>query len=113
MPEAPKNTSATEDMREFITRLEKAAETEGKPDVKEKGTYIQRAGFSLACMVFGLIVIVTLSLLGYWLVANPEGQQVERLFDMIVLKALVPIFTLILGYIFGSREGRPETSETS
>ena len=110
MSEEPKNTSTTEYMREFIARLEKAAATEGQPDVKEKGTYIQRAGFSLACMVFGLIVIVTLSLLGYWLFTNSEGQQVESLFDMIVLKALVPIFTLILGYIFGSREGQPEAS---
>jgi len=100
------------EFRALIDRLERVARTRGEPDLRAKGTYVQRAGFWLACMVFGLIVVVTFCLLGYWLSANAELQHVERLFDIIVLKALVPIFTLILGYIFGSREGRVERSET-
>ena len=31
-------------------------------------------------------------------------EDASKLFDLIVAKALLPVFTAILGYIFGSRE---------
>lgn len=37
-------------------------------------------------------------------------NRTTTLFDLIVVKALLPIFTTILGYIFGSRAARDETT---
>jgi hypothetical protein len=95
-----------------------------------KGTFLQRTGFVLAGSVGALAFIVTMALLGKWIFSAPAApaipagadaatvkailenyrtlQQISiepyaALFEMIVVKVLLPIFTSILGYIFGSR----------
>jgi len=100
-----------------------------------KGTFLQRTGLILAGCVGGLMFVVVLALLGKWLVSAPAApvipqgadanttkallenykalQQIAMepytaFFDMIFLKALLPIFTSILGYIFGSRSSSKE-----
>ena len=100
-----------------------------------KGTFLQRTGLILAGCVGGLMFVVVLALLGKWMVSAPVPpvippgadantakallenykalQQIAMepytaFFDMIFLKALLPIFTSILGYIFGSRSSSKE-----
>jgi hypothetical protein len=38
-------------------------------------------------------------------------ERVTKLFDLIVVKAFLPVFTGILGYIFGSRVDRAEVDK--
>lgn len=98
-----------------------------------EGTFLQRTGLLLAAFVGGLGGGVILALIGRWLwyapavpVIQPGAdpatvkaildnyralQQIAlepftTLFDSIVVKVLVPIFTSILGYIYGSRTNR-------
>jgi hypothetical protein len=100
-----------------------------------KGTFLQRTGLILAGCVGGLMFVVVLALLGKWMVSAPALpviptgtdantaktvlenykalQQIAMepytaFFDMIFFKALLPIFTSILGYIFGSRGSSKE-----
>jgi hypothetical protein len=101
------------------------------------GTWLQRTGVVLAAGVGALGAIVTLALIVKWMLVAPplptippmadanttkailenykSLQQIvlepyTTLFDSIVVKVLLPVFTSILGYIFGSqrnnREGR-------
>jgi hypothetical protein len=99
------------------------------------GTWLQRTGAVLAACVGTLAAIVTLALIGKWictappLPAIPLGtdatgakailenykslQQLAldpytALFDSIVVKVLLPVFTSILGYIFGSQRNHRE-----
>jgi hypothetical protein len=94
------------------------------------GTFLQRTGLTLAVYVGALSCIVTLTLIFGWMRVSPNVpvipsgtdpntvktivenyrslQQVTlepftTLLDSIVAKILLPIFTSILGYIFGSR----------
>jgi hypothetical protein len=96
-------------------------------------TFLQLVGVQLAVGVGGLIAVVILALLGYWIFsatsigvasvsADPEKirqlielqkqardahfQQITLLFDSIVTKCLLPLFTTILGYIFGSQAAK-------
>lgn len=97
-------------------------------NVREKPTWIQLVGFILAAAVGALIAIVTLAVVlyaflhapvapaipvdadtaakliaNYKLLADAQWAGPAGLFDTIVFKALLPVFTVILGYIFGSR----------
>jgi hypothetical protein len=94
------------------------------------GTFLQRTGLILAGFVGGVSGVVILALVGKWIFyapklpvlqpgADPAAvkallenyktlQQIAlepftTLFDSIVVKVLLPVFTSILGYIFGSR----------
>lgn len=98
----------------------------------EEGTYTQRAGMKLAKWVGVLGSAVTLIILAKWiwmtwcvnctnipstasteqadmLVKNYKALQEQafdsasKMFDAIVGKVLLPVFTSILGYIFGAR----------
>jgi len=98
----------------------------------EKLDPVRQAGMRLALGVGLLISVVTLMLAAHWMVTAPwtgvpphfsemntadEKALVEnlktisdlaadrsiKLFDAIVSRALLPVFTAILGYIFGSR----------
>lgn len=105
-----------------------------------EGTFTQRAGMKLAKWVGALGAAVTLMIVGRWiwmtwciscpnipatisaeqattLISNYKALQEQALqsgkdmFDAVVVKALLPIFTSILGYIFGARsqsEGKAE-----
>jgi hypothetical protein len=101
-----------------------------------KGTFVQRAGLWLAGGVGGIIAIVTISLLVFLYEHYPpmprpgagavaggqytieEYKQLSEiaikgtqdLFQTIVAQVLIPVFTAILGYIFGrgSRTGESE-----
>jgi hypothetical protein len=83
---------------------------------------IQRAGFYIAIGVGSLIAIVIIALLaelmGFRTPAIPtasagiddyqrlielSSQRTLDLIDMIVAKILLPVFTTVLGYIFGSQ----------
>jgi hypothetical protein len=96
-------------------------------------TPTQKAGLQLALYVGAMIALVILGVFIEWYRHVPnlpqlvsQGQatdaaqaeatiknyqslyqlaseQSTRLFDLIVVKALLPVFTTILGYIFGSR----------
>jgi hypothetical protein len=100
--------------------------------VKE-GTFLQRTGLVLATSVGALASLVTLGLVIAWIIFTPlvpaipndmdpgkakavienykELQQASlqpllSIFDSIIVKVLLPVFTSILGYIFGSQHGR-------
>ena len=100
-----------------------------------RGTFLQRTGLTLAVCVGSLIAIVTLAIMGKWISSVPPApvippgadattvkailenykalQQIAMepytaLFEMIVVKVLLPIFASILGYIFGSRSDGKE-----
>jgi hypothetical protein len=99
------------------------------------GTFLQRTGLILASCVGALSATVTLVLVGKWIFSAPSTppippgadanafkvilenyktlQQIAlkpytTLFDSIVVKVLLPVFTSILGYIFGSNSTRKE-----
>ena len=101
-----------------------------------KGTFLQRTGLVLAGCVGALISLITIALVGKWIFSVPAPpvipagidattaraildnykalQQIATdsytaIFDMVVVKVLLPIFTSILGYIFGSRGGGKES----
>jgi hypothetical protein len=94
------------------------------------GTFLQRTGLILAAFVGATGAIVILALVGKWLfyappipIIPPIADQAEvkaildnykalqqialepftTMFDSIVVKVILPVFTSILGYIFGSR----------
>jgi hypothetical protein len=102
-----------------------------------EGTFLQRTGLILAGCVGGVAAFVILALVAKWvfyapklpvlqLGADPAAvkamlenyktlQQIAlepftTLFDSIVVKVLLPVFTSILGYIFGSRTDRKNES---
>jgi hypothetical protein len=94
------------------------------------GTFLQKTGLLLATAVGTLASIVTVSLVIGWVWSAPRAPAIPvgmdpaqarilienykllqqaalepflSLFDSIVVKVLLPVFTGILGYIFGSR----------
>lgn len=94
------------------------------------GTFLQRTGLILAAFVGGTGAIVILALVGKWICYAPKLPVIQpgvdpnaakvilenyrtlqqialepftTLFDSTVVKVLLPVFTSILGYIFGSR----------
>jgi hypothetical protein len=99
------------------------------------GTFLQRTGLYLAGSVGVTGAIITFALVGRWIFYAPPVpvipptsdpttakaildnfrtlQQVAlepfaSLFDSIVVKVLLPVFTSILGYIFGSKANKTE-----
>jgi len=86
---------------------------------------VTRIGFILALLLFGYLSLVSVIILVDYFVHTPafpppgtldaaklqEFQQVSqvcvdrtvRLFDQFVLKGFLPVFTAVLGYIFGTR----------
>jgi hypothetical protein len=100
------------------------------------GTFLQRTGLILAGCVGATGAIVTFALVGKWVFCAPAAPVIQPgtdqatvkalldnyrtlqqialepltgLFDSIVVKVLLPVFTSILGYIFGSRANKTET----
>ncbi len=100
--------------------------------VKE-GTFLQRTGLVLAASVGALVSLVTLGLTLAWIIDAPRVpaipnditpekakviienyqalqqsalQPLLSIFDSVVVKVLLPVFTSILGYIFGSQHTR-------
>jgi hypothetical protein len=100
--------------------------------VKE-GTFLQRTGLVLATSVGALASLVTLGLILAWIISGPRVpaipsdmepekakaiienykqlqqaslQPLISIFDAIIVKVLLPVFTSILGYIFGSQHAR-------
>jgi uncharacterized protein (DUF39 family) len=101
----------------------------GDIDLK-KGTFVQRAGLWLATGVGGVIAIVTISLVVFLYIHYPDMprpvtakagaeaaaqytieeykqlsdiavKSAQDLFQTIVAQVMIPVFTAILGYIFG------------
>src|ERR1700719_4157636 len=97
------------------------------------GTFLQRTGLLLAASVGAVGSVVTLALVIKWICYAPpiptlpnnlDREQARllienykllqqatlepfsTLFDSIVVKVLLPVFTGILGYIFGTRSDR-------
>lgn len=100
------------------------------PDIREPPTYVVWAGVRLLWAVLGLIALLLAGLLAYLALATPgviafgspvtpdsfalyqRGsdlvfQRVTTLLDQVVIKVLLPVLTLLLGYVFGARAGRP------
>jgi hypothetical protein len=96
-----------------------------------QGTWTQQAGLRLAAGVGALGTVVTLAIVARWiwaswcwtcpnilssmkpdeidsliknykLLQDQSWQSASQMFDTVVVKALLPIFTSILGYIFGA-----------
>jgi hypothetical protein len=97
--------------------------------VREPPTYAQWAGFRLLWAVLILIAALLLALLAYLAVVAPRVtdfgvpvttdslalyqrasdqvfQRVTDLVDQVVIKTLLPVLTLLLGYVFGARVGQ-------
>jgi len=99
------------------------------------GTWLQRTGVVLAGCVGALGAIVTIALIVKWIFMAPQPptiptgadvntakailenyktlQQIvlepfTTLFESVVVKVLLPVFTAIVGYIFGSQRYRRE-----
>jgi hypothetical protein len=96
-----------------------------------EGTFLERTGLRLAAGVGLLATVVTLAVVVKWSFCAPSApvipanadpasiksilenyktlQQITlepytSLFDSVVVKVLLPVFTTILGFIFGSRK---------
>jgi hypothetical protein len=110
--------------------------SEGAENPITGGTFLQRTGLILAGCVGATGAIVTFALVGKWVFYGPAAPVIQPgadqatvkallenyrllqqialepltgLFDSIVVKVLLPVFTSILGYIFGSRANKTET----
>jgi hypothetical protein len=121
--------------REVVSSAEVLRAGRAEKQVKG-GTFLQRTGLLLAGSVGALASLVTLALIIKWVCYAPSiptiPNDVDRekarvlienykllqqatlepfstLFDSIVVKVLLPIFTSILGYIFGSRNSQNGT----
>lgn len=104
------------------------------------GSFTQRAGLKLAGGVGALGIVVTLLIVYKWISMIPASPDIgpsltkdqvdlltgtykivheqaldasTKLFDAIVTKALLPVFTAILGYIFGARSSSENPSSGS
>jgi hypothetical protein len=116
---------------ELVSPEQIFAETDTQTPV-HPGTWTQRAGMRLAAGVGSLGALVTLIIVVRWIwlssgIPNPTispsltpenvdallknykalhdqaFQSASQMFDTVVVKALLPVFTSILGYIFGAR----------
>src|SRR5579862_2804409 len=112
--------------REIVSSDEVLREGGGEHQVRG-GTFLQRTGLLLAASVGTLASVVTLALVIKWIYYAPSIPTIPNnldrdqarilienykllqqaalepfttLFDSIVIKVLLPIFTSILGYIF-------------
>lgn len=123
-------------------RPDEILQSSGASGTVELGTYTQRAGMKLAKWVGVLGSAVTLIILAKWiwmtwcvnctniaptasteqadmLVKNYKALQEQafdsasKMFDAIVVKVLLPVFTSILGYIFGARHASEGASNSS
>ncbi len=124
---------------ELVSPEQIFAETDTQTPV-QPGTWTQRAGMRLAAGVGSLGAVVTLAILTRWIwtswgIPNPTissslkaedvdallknyktlhdeaFQSASQMFDAIVVKALLPVFTSILGYIFGARSTSDSNSQ--
>ena len=104
-------------------------DTQGASRPVIPGSYLELVGVQFGIGVGGLIALVIAILLAYWVSTAPSFsissastdpdklrqllevqkqardahlQPITLLFDSIVVKCLLPLFTTILGYIFGS-----------
>lgn len=103
-------------------------------DIREKLPPVLGAGFRMAGAVLGLIAFFSAAGVGYWMLATPAiaefgspvtaeslalwqkasdlvFQRITTLFDQVVIKVLLPVLTLLLGYVFGARAGQPPPPE--
>lgn len=126
MPEPVERRELREVVAEFQKEL---AAGRRAPDLREKPTFVQWAGFRLVWAILGLIALLALGLLVYLAVAMPSidafgdpvtaeslafyqkasdlvFERVTTLLDQVVIKTLVPVLTLLLGYVFGTRAGQ-------
>jgi hypothetical protein len=118
------------ELDELVARQQQIAANRRGPDITERPTFVQWAGFWLLWAVLGLIALLLAGLLIYLAVATPDltafgspatpdsvalhartsevvFQRVTTLLDQVVIKTLVPVLTLLLGYVFGARAGQP------
>ncbi len=118
----------TDDLRQ------EAAPDHRGPDIRERPTFVQWAGYRLLWAILGLIALLFVGLLGYLAITLPSlsafgspvtaeslalhqrasdvaFQRVTTLLDQVVIKTLVPLLTLLLGYVFGARAGQALSSD--
>jgi hypothetical protein len=126
-------------MADQVVSADEILRSSGAEQPVSEGTYLQRTGLHLAGWVGAVATIVILMLVIKWVkyappvpnLANITDQsaakailenykllqqivmeQFTTLFDSIVVKVLLPIFTSILGYIFGSRTNGDTTRQS-
>jgi len=110
------------------------------PSSVKIGSFTQRAGLKLAAGVGALAIVVTLLIVYKWMSMAPLSPDIgltltkdqisalidankalhehaldsaSKLFDAIIAKVLLPVFTSILGYIFGARSTEGQASQNS
>lgn len=110
-----------------------AASGAATEDIIRQLSPTQQAGMKLAWAVGTVILLVIVFVCVDWVLMVPARpplqaprevidtykelragavEDASKLFDLIVAKALLPVFTAILGYIFGSREAAARGSGT-
>lgn len=108
MEEKEKPSKETLDQNNLNKLLKEEAEKlvrhELKQLVRQKtGTFTQRSGIKLIKWVFTLIGIFGVALLFIWYFGKADVKEVQQLAETLILNVLLPVLTLLLGYIFGSR----------
>ena len=142
VPESNQNTPSSIVSAPETVRPDEILASTGASGKVEEGTYTQRAGMRLAKWVGILGSAVTLLILAKWiwmtwciactdipaststeqadmLVKNYKALQEQafdsasKMFDTVVVKVLLPVFTSILGYIFGARHASEGASNSN
>ncbi|MDP2935031.1 MAG: hypothetical protein Q8O86_00915 [Dehalococcoidia bacterium] len=103
----------------------------GESDLQLKAK-ITWEGFKLLWAVLGAIIALSLAIVLFWTLGAPRAsdfgspitadslalyqkasesfsQHLTSLFEQVVVKVLLPVLTLLLGYVFGSRAGQSES----
>lgn len=126
-PQANLKTDVTAEPKVSLFRL-----LEGMPPFREKPTFPEWFGARLASRLLLVIMLLAVTLVLAWWMTRPSLAEVQSilgtsanpkdvvetlrtlrrdhfenfgdLFQLIVLSGLVPLFTLLAGYAFGSRQ---------
>lgn len=97
----------TKEIDDFLSdAIKKRTHKSQNWDIRKKGSFIARKGVLFGMSVLLVIVTLSFGLVGAWIFGKAEFDKIIQLLDMLVISAFIPIFTLILGYIFGTSENR-------
>jgi hypothetical protein len=136
MPNTTSTVDRPHELGELADQLQKDLVSDRRaPDIRVRPkSYLEWVGVWLTWAVLGLIALFLVGLLIYLGVAMPTiadfgspateaslvpyqkasdlvFQRATTLLDQVVIKILVPLLTLLLGYVFGSRAAQGVASE--
>ncbi len=136
-PKSSKTDVRLPSAQSLIPRTTISADLAGNVKDVEKLDPVRKAGMQLAMGVGSLIAIVSIMVVVHWMATAPwtgvpsnfssmkaddakavvenlksisdlAADRSIKIFDAVVSRALLPVFTAILGYIFGSRTASSE-----